>query len=243
MATKKITLNELRTLVKQIIKEYDVDKIDRDYPKLPDGRKKGIKDFLTTRQIGQGFVFSGVENSEDKYYLTRDAITGMFPIMLSNYDINTDSIKYAPSMIDILNDYKESLSLGFKKILDRYKLPAEVIIDLKTKPYNLKDSIPVNFSIAMRNLMDKDGKNHDFTLKIYGSLKKKSDKYTPPFKLHIYRIDIENNGLGKIIPNDNAGKKFITDKITELVKKNYKFSNNQRIFIDEIIIDRNSFYK
>ena len=243
MTTKKITLNELRTLVKQIIKEYDVDKIDRDYPKLPDDRKKSIKDFLTTRQIGQGFVFSGVENSEDKYYLTRDAITGMFPIMLSNYDINTDSIKYAPSMIDILNDYKESLSLGFKKIFDRYKLPAEAIIDLKTKPYNLKDSIPVNFSIAMRNLMDKDGENHDFTLKIYGSLKKKSDKYTPPFKLHIERIDIENNGLGKIIPNDNAGKKFITDKITELVKKNYKLSNNQRIFIDEVIIDRNSFYK
>ena len=239
MATKKITLTELRHLVKEIIKEYDVNKIDRDYSKLPDDRKKNIKDFLTKRQMEQGYVLQSTQD-QSKYYLTRNSITGMHPIKLSNYDLETDVFKYTSDIIEIL---KTDSSMSREEIFKKYKIRPEGLIDLSKKPYNLKDKIGCYFSIYMPNLMDEKGKDADFLMKIYGTLDKKNDKYNPPFKLKITNIDIDGGGRGKIIPSDIKCRNYLFNKINELIIKNYKFSNNNNIFIDEVIIDRNSIYK
>jgi len=246
MMTKKISLNELRILVKQVIKEYDKEKIYRDYPKLPDDRKKNITDFLTKRQIEQGYKFNSADEFNFKYFLTRDGIKNITPIRLRKFDYGTEIFKYIPGIIDIIKKHGghgDYYLLSSKEIRDRYGVNPEAVINLSQTPYNIKDSIDVVFDIYMRNLMSPSGDNIDFDMKVYGTLNKKNDKYNPPFKLHITKIDIENSGIGFIVPSDNRSINFIVDRINTLVKEQYKFSNSKDIFIDEVIIDRNSFYK
>ena len=247
MATIKITLNELRNIVKQIIKEYDVEDVDRKYPRLPADRKKTIKDFLSKRQVDHGYVLQSLEGDKRKLFLTRDDMDGMTGIKLSNGEETAKIFKNINAIVDLSKLYNPwtNMTSFMNAVSDKYKFNPWDIFDSGKKPLALRDKIGCKFTSSMQHLMTEEGKNVWLTVYLSGVLMKENDKYYPPFTLIINSITIDGDGLGYFVPVDNEGKKFIIDKITKIVLENYKYKGNgaSDIFIKSVKIDKNSFYK
>jgi hypothetical protein len=232
---------------KGLIKEYDIESVDRNYSRLPDDRKKNVKDFLTKRQLDQGYVLKSVEGGEFNLFLTRDDINGITPIMISDRH-DTGIFKNVNGMVKLSKSFKldRDYNSWIFAVRDEYKFDPYVIFDTSKRPLiRLKENIKCKFTTSMNHLMTEIGDTISMEVELSGVLMKENDDYYPPFTLIINSIKIGGNNKGYVVPADNEGKKFIIDKITSLVKEKYKYKGYEGndIFIKTVKVDRNSFYK
>ncbi len=243
MKTKKITLNELREVVKELIREYDVESFKHKYNKLPTNRKDKISDFLTKRQVRDGYAL--VDKTENvNLFFTKEDI-GLSQLTLRNIDrVNiNDILPNIGKMINILKN--NSLSTGELEINKEFNVSVSDLVDLSKKPYDLKDDIKVKGGLSINNLLLNDGDKGYSCRGVYsGVLKKLDDSYSPPFNLVIDSINITSNSFeGYFTPIDNKTAIFLKKKIEEELIKRYKYNMGKTVFIKNVTVDKNAFYK
>lgn len=255
----------------QEMNEYDIDSFDRNYKNLPKNRKDNVKDFLNKRQETNGYRLRSVNKDEAEDYnknfksgwdngswiqknekqvspdlfITSDDLKGGGNITLKD-KLNANVLTKVGNIIKVLNDYgKGNLSGAFSKIYNEYKINPDSFIDTSKTPFDLKDEIEFKTSFSIWHAKpENDNGRITLSVEVSGSLNKmEKNNYYPPYKVVINKITIEHAGLGVYIPADNEARNFIMNRIKEIIKENYKFSNNKNIFVKEVNIDRNSFYK
>jgi hypothetical protein len=255
MKTQKITLTELRQLVKNIIKEeneklneYDRESFNRKYTNIPNEKKEKINKYSVERQKRDGIKFYDKENKNNIYSVS------LSDISLRGFDKDfVNAYSKFPEFINKLKKYNYDIgSLLRNENSAKYfnNIFQYNIYDGKTK--NSSENMGVSMRGTIRSVVGEFGDNtyegSDITLDIYIScvLEKITDKYISPINLRINGIQLsdKNGEKDPKLPLDNNSRNKFYETIKGLIINMYgKYNPNNPIFIKNVEIDRNAFYK
>ena len=240
--TKKITLNELKTLVKKIIKEevelneYDRETFDSKYGNLPTDRKNKIMDYSKERQIKNGISFTS--DKDHVLYITPSDISISTTSSYNTIDKFINTMKNASKICS--GKYKSSDGkIDYEGLHNDFKGVDFTIFD--------KNLIGINPSIKnftlyldINNVVSGQSGNERVVGYVSGTLVKLEDKYNPPFEFNIDSIGMSYASM-KVLPTSQKDNVRFIKGLQDAIISEF---NNPReyLYIKTVKIDRNSFY-
>jgi hypothetical protein len=238
MQKKNITLNEVRSLVKEMINEYDIDSFNDKYSNLPSDRKDKVSNYLGDRQVRDGIRLiipnKNANHTVKEFFCTKNDV-----LVYRLSDNIRKAFDNLPSLLERLNKSNDISLSQLDKLTMQY-------VDFYNKePSKVSDNIRIMLEGRIDNLINKD-KNFKSSLdiKISLSLEKQNDKYKPPFKAVVNSINMSFSDGTVMVPADVKDARVLATLIKSQILNEYgKFDSKKSLFITDIVIGKNSFYK